>query len=1007
MGGTAVLDSLIKGYQAFFKSNIDAQSNLQTVLGDKVFVADDCSLMTQLELGGLLVPAGGIDFDNSLDNFEQALASSVDRFGHRLKITIGCDPELALQEVNKLLYASRKTAKNHGLDIDPLYDDWSESLAPFCHKERVLIDCWTHPGVLSPLELKSAQKNTLSRAKDAPYAADGSIQHIESYFEEMIPAHKQIVTKVLSGFKNMGAVCRNVPTREALAIMRESLFPEITGPDWEPLLPGDPLPMAVPWPDSKNINKYFLPALRKQIFPLSGEDINLRYCRIGDRYHAPIKVTVGPQKLQDFSQLFSRLRSLEIPWRISFMIQPNGPAHKSAVKSLLASILWATSPNNKRLRNAYQAVDALRDENIAQVGLQITLDTWTSVPANDTDEAVEKKITALRSQASRIIGELQSWGGCDGTDETGNPTLGAVSAAPGFSYGSIANKLIPPLRDVLEMLPLTRPAFPWKEGNIPTRTMDGKLMPFQLGTGLQASWNEMGIAPMGGGKSVLLNLLNWSFLTLPGFTEIPYLSIFDFGPSSKGLVQLFKANAPKHLQHVAEYYRLRMEDKYAINPFDTPVGYQTPIISHAAFLKNFLCLLCTPLGKSAPYDGVTGVIGSLVEEVFEEFSIEKNSKRYSVGLNTFLDDQMRESGIEVDHNTCWWDVVTAFGTHGMIREASLAQRYAVPLLPDFSARVKQSPRLRQTYTLNTPNGEPILDYVFRSLSEAISEFPIICKPTRLEIAEETRIISFDLDEVCPRGGERQERQAGLMFMLARHAAVSRFFQMPEDALKAPVEFREYHINRVDTIRRVPKRWAIDEAHRFTKNGPIVDQLVGDLSTAIREGRKWNLFVSLWSQDLHDIPVTLRKLMTSAYFLSGLNHEAATECANAFALGNAGKEALIALGKPGRHGAEMVAWHKTDKGISWHPVVNTMGKQFMWAFSTTTEDAYVVKSLYEAIGPRETLSLLAKMKPSGSIKDEMKQRQEEAAVNLLTGEEMPDILKEMIKELLQAHHEMAA
>lgn len=57
---------------------------------------------------------------------------------------------------------------------------------------------------------------------------------------------------------------------------------------------------------------------------------------------------------------------------------------------------------------------------------------------------------------------------------------------------------------------------------------------------------------MGGGKSVFLNALNFSFVTQAGLSRLPWQSIVDVGPSSSGLITLLKENLPEGKKHLVE-----------------------------------------------------------------------------------------------------------------------------------------------------------------------------------------------------------------------------------------------------------------------------------------------------------------------------------------------------------------------------------------------------------------------------------------------------------------------
>ena len=61
------------------------------------------------------------------------------------------------------------------------------------------------------------------------------------------------------------------------------------------------------------------------------------------------------------------------------------------------------------------------------------------------------------------------------------------------------------------------------------------------------------------------------------------------------------------MRHLAVYAKLKNTKEAAINPFDTPLGVEFPFPNQMNFIVNLISLLCTPLDRDAPYDGVTGM----------------------------------------------------------------------------------------------------------------------------------------------------------------------------------------------------------------------------------------------------------------------------------------------------------------------------------------------------------------------------------------------------------------
>ena len=63
-----------------------------------------------------------------------------------------------------------------------------------------------------------------------------------------------------------------------------------------------------------------------------------------------------------------------------------------------------------------------------------------------------------------------------------------------------------------------------------------------------------------------------------------------------------------------------MQEEYSINPFDTQLGARFPTPIERSFLVNFIALLVTPLGSERTYDGMTDMVGMVIDEMYKNFS---------------------------------------------------------------------------------------------------------------------------------------------------------------------------------------------------------------------------------------------------------------------------------------------------------------------------------------------------------------------------------------------------
>ena len=639
---------------------------------------------------------------------------------------------------------------------------------------------------------------------------------------------------------------------------------------------------------------------------------------------------------------------------------------------------------------AQQCVETLRAldlEGVCYVKFRICLCTWACMRESEQDAHL-----LLRRRVAELSKAVQGWGTTDVSEALGDPLLGVTATLPGMMPTSPAPVTAAPLQEAIGMWPL-RSASPWKEGSLLFRTQDGKIMPFAPNSSEQAAWIDLGVAPMGGGKSVFLNAFNFAFVTQAGLSRLPWLSIVDVGPSSSGLITLLKENLPEGKKHLAAYHRLRMTPDYAVNPFDTPLGCRKPLPSHKAFLVNLLSLLATPLDVTAPADGVPGLIGRAIDLAYEELSDGNHPRLYQPNVLPELHDLIVHEGISRDASTSWWEVVDGLFERGYVHEALQAQRYAVPLLADVGAQIRQNKGIQNTYEEHTINN------VWRSLLDAIEAYVILKEPTRFDLGD-AQIVSLDLDEVAPRGGATADRQSAVMYMLARHVLGSRFFLMPADVQLMPEYYQNYHAGRIEAIREDPKRLCYDEAHRVTNNVSVAGQLQADMTTMARESRKWNLSIGLYTQSIDDIPkIITDELATTVVILGSGTEKSIDNLSERFGLNGACRQALSRLGKPGKAGSNLIALFRTGSGMSQLVLSLTIGPQSLWAFSTTTEDVAIRNNLYQRLGPSEALRRLAARFPGGSAKAEVERRRRNV-------EDQSDADGEVVNVILEIANEIA-
>jgi intracellular multiplication protein IcmB len=547
------------------------------------------------------------------------------------------------------------------------------------------------------------------------------------------------------------------------------------------------------------------------------------------------------------------------------------------------------------------------------------------------------------------------------------------------------------------MLPIARPSSPWEQGALLFRSPDGKLWPYQPGSAMQTTWIDLIYARPGSGKSVLSNAINLALCLNAGQERLPRIAIIDVGPSSSGLISLLKEALPPNRKHLAAYHRLRMTSEYAINPFDTQLGARFPTPLERSFLVNFLTLLATPLSAERTYDGITDMVGMVVDEVYKQAADQQNPHRYAANVDKSVDTILYTLGLKIDEHTSWWEITDALFDAGHKHEAMVAQRHAVPLLADV-ASVCRTPAVEDLFgKIIAPTGETLIQAFSRMISSAIREYPILSRITAFDLGE-ARVVSLDLDEVAKTGGEAADRQTAVMYMIARYILARDYYLINENVQDMPKRYRDYHRGRVLEIREDQKRIVFDEFHRTAKAKSVRDQVLVDM----REGRKWKVQVALLSQALEDFDEVMVDFATSVFIMDAGPAQALEKSAKTFGLSDTAKQALrTRVHGPRAGGGTFLAQFATKEGMNTQLLTNTLGPIELWAFSTTAEDAYVRNALYDRIGPGAARKILARLYPSGSVAQVVERRLLEMRdAGEFSDEASQNVLQNIIQEILQ-------
>ncbi len=976
MSAASVLSSLIGSLGMFSKKSLSSYCFLETSDGSDVLVAKDGSLATVIRIDGTRQMMGEAELVTLTERATTALSAFLGQPGHAMQVWFCRDPDLSSQMLKGLIQTPRNVSERLGLELKDVFDERERHLSRFIVHEAFYIVLWTRLAVLSAPE-KATLKKSSEAPKFWPRAEDSQFPFKAA--RQMTTRHRAFVGNFIESLSILGIRSVGLNTHDAVRAIKASIYPDLTNALWKPRLFKDDLRPRPghkgsnwtrrPEVDNYDVSHLLWPRLEDQIFDRGAEVINQHMVRIGRFLFSGVDMSVGQQDLSPFNDLIAKIRQEEFPWRVSFLLEGDGLSH-FAVKSFLAGIAQVTNSENRTIRSAIQNLNLMRQEGTVVPRMRVSFATWT--PATNMELAEER--------ASRLQRAVESWGYCLVSANAGDPLAGTMSTALGLDVASTATPGVLPLQDAIYMLPWTRDASPFDTGAVLFRTEDGRPFPFEPGSPKQDAFVDIVYAPSGRGKSVLINSVNLAFCLSPlstsgeGGAQLPLVSIIDIGPASSGLISLIKEALPAKRRHEAEYMRLRMVREHAINVFGTQLGCRKPLPIEKAFMVDFVTLLGTdPSAKEAPV-GLSDLADRAVDDVFEQTSDLTRTgqpKLYVAGEDNEVDEGLKKTNFSPTRGTTWWAVVDALFERGLIREAELAQRYAVPLVEDL-IQIVTTPQIADIFDgATTGNGGDNLIKTFqRVIGSALRAYPILTGPTKFELGG-ARVVSLDLDEAAPSaGGGPAEKQTALVYMLGRYILAKDYYLVIDNLNDMPDLYRQFHRTRITRINETPKRIVFDEFHRTSKSESVRQSVIRDM----REGRKWGVQITLASQILSDFDDNMLSLATGFWILGANQEGDIAKAKKLFSLTETATQAIPRyLNGPTFRGAPFLAVLQMKDGRHEHLLYNTLGPIELWAFSTTPEDVGLRRRLYAKLGAAEARRRLATRFSGGSAKEDILRR----------------------------------
>lgn len=959
----------------FWRNDVESCVSLVSSYDENTLISKSRDLVSYVEIEGRGRYIGAAEFDALATKLESALEHVLGAGAarqHRVVIGFRSDPEAAPDMLKRAFQPAINTSRRMGAGDRAAvwFEMKSNALAGVVVEERIVLGLFTLRSGLSKDEEKRASEEIAavrSGAGREPRRAASSLfsQNAIGVPPLLAMRHKAALTTLVKNLKGtegdgLGFICEVMPNDDAIPALRAFLDGRPAPEAWKPVLVGGRGGAATIGERRDDAADLLPMGIGRQLFTEQSREVfkDYEYVAREGTVHVGLAVNVFPSvdPAPSFNTLAKSISDVggtdgsRMPFAASFELYPNGETYRKA-SATMASFLGGMGEYNKSIKVAW---DQLRKGPSKAVALRGVLTTWS-----------HRSESEAFSRASQLKSKAQNWGGTTVSNESGAPAELCMAVAPGLAARSPLPFVPAPLAAAVRVLPVFRPASPWRTGELLLRTEFGRLFPIGFGTTVQANTGGFIIAPPGRGKSLLFNSMNFGASFGPGLQDLPYVTITDFGLSSARLIETLRAMLPPHKRHQAVAVRVRNSREYASNPMDTQLGFDRPTERERDFQRFVVTTMAPTLGGEA-----AKFIGAVIDAAYDLFSrTSPEAKRWQRANHPEVTKLMDDLGIQSEGRRVY-DLVDELFGRGRVHEAAVVQRYAVPVLFDLITAAR-SQSVRDQYDrpgepTPTPSGEPIVAVFTRAIGAAARDYALLSTVTQFDLGD-ARIVAIDLEELVS-GGEDEEsrRRAALMMMFGRHLGAKNYFlRWKELASTCPPLYASYHENRVQEIYTSAKFLEYDEFH-FAKG---VSSLIDMIDADFRTGRKYQVFPFVVSQQFDDVPAKILKSAASVFILGAGSEEEGRQIQEAFNLSDS--ERLCIMSKclgPTEKGSPVFALFKTVDGTVSQLLYHTVSPLELWAFNSSTIDSAVRAEVEKQLGDAwQALIELATQYPSGSAR----------------------------------------
>ena len=931
---------------------------------DHSYSCADGGYMSSIAIGGINKVIDSEEVHDALEMMGKLIDLMTEHGAHEIDFEYIKNPLEAKKYLADYFEPQRNTANRIGMDMDDQLVESKKVLEGYIFPEINTLYIKTLPTALS--NPSGYQKKVMAASKEII----NSFRIKESqkawlYSEDLLTIHDAAVKTIKSIMESKGFTVEINDLSETFQSMKSSATSKIDTTS-QPKLWGDKPNIKVTLeddPKSPSLFNFGATAMGIQILPYDIEQTReFGIVKVDDLYIAPILIETIPDKQSaNFLDLLATIPSY-MPFKYKCSIRKKG-TQSQAIAATLAPFLSFSAKylsHNLNISKGFEKMEALARSGTNTPNVQIIISTWsTSIP----------HVKQLRQE---LISKISSWEKATCSIERGNAKEAYISSIGGFSNLNIAASTLETCGNIAKLTPFARPASPFDDGHTMLYHPSGKAFPYSPTSKKLESNIELDLAPSGSGKSVFQGAVNRDSNLKPGMKELVRHTTLDIGVSGKGTVKGIQDSLPESMKHQAVYEKVLMDVNYAINPLDLHLGCLRPTPPDRVFVNQFVTMLVTPkehvIRRIMPE-----MIGMVIETAYAQCADPETAKLYKKNTNSLVDDVLSMYP-ETNDKTMWgrrktWNKVKDFlFKKGHIREAKIAGRYSVPLIPELPLFAQQDMTIKSQYDKESSTGEmSILGEFTQLISAASREYELLTTPTRVDY-DDAKYIVLDLNDVTQEEGSKQ---TSVMYALAAHVGTRDFWLGPDYIGTFEKEYREHTLENMNRLNE-QERGVTFEEFRRTKGQPNLRAMI---NRWMAEGRKWNVSIRIVAQQPSHLDIEMIRHASVLCILGAWTRTQVSDLSELISL-TASEMSALSDGTthgPKKGGSSMLLKYRL-KGSGWGGQIVKLAKSGpeLWAASTTPDDMSLRERVESKVG--NTLiarNILTMRYPGGSAGEEIK------------------------------------